>query len=77
MSGTSARISSSCGITSRNAPTIFGSKPKPDSFSICSTAMLTDAASRHGRREVSAENVSATATMRANSGIAVPASFDG
>jgi aminopeptidase N len=71
-SGTSARISSRSGIASRNAPTIFGSNPKPASFSICSTAMLTDAASRHGRREVSAENVSATATTRANNGIASP-----
>jgi aminopeptidase N len=73
-SGTSARISSSSGIASRNAPTMRGSKPKPDSFSICSTAMLTDAASRHGRREVSAEKVSATATTRAKSGIAMPCS---
>jgi aminopeptidase N len=71
-SGTSARISSNSGMASRNAPTIFGSNPKPDSFSICSTAMLTDAASRHGRRDVSAENVSATATMRANGGMATP-----
>jgi aminopeptidase N len=71
-SGTSERMSSRSGIASRNAPTIFGSNPKPASFSICSTAMLTDAASRQGRREVSAENVSATATMRANSGIATP-----
>jgi len=71
-SGTSERISSRSGIASRNAPTIFGSNPKPASFSICSTAMLTDAASRQGRRDVSAENVSATATMRAKSGIATP-----
>jgi aminopeptidase N len=71
-SGTSARMSSSSGIASRNAPTTLGSNPKPDSFSICSTAMLTDAASRHGRREVKAENVSATATTRANCGIATP-----
>jgi aminopeptidase N len=71
-SGTSARMSSSSGMASRNAPTTLGSKPKPASFSICSTAMLTDAASRQGRREVSAENVSATATTRANCGIATP-----
>jgi aminopeptidase N len=73
-SGTSARISSRSGIASRNAPTILGSNPKPASFSICSTAMLTDTASRHGRRDVSAENVSATATTRANNGIATPCS---
>jgi len=71
-SGTSARMSSSSGIASRNAPTTLGSNPKPASFSICSTAMLTDAASRHGRRDVNAENVSATATTRANCGIATP-----
>jgi aminopeptidase N len=71
-SGTSARISSRSGMASRNAPTILGSNPHPASFSICSTAMLTDAASRHGRRDVRAENVSATATTRAKSGIATP-----